>query len=660
MKINLQDNYKSLKPFESEELSNLTIITGENGSGKSQLLDLIGKKFKNDYSVGSIRIDIFPNIEKVQVEGIIKIGTAQVSHDQWKAIVKKQLDYHKQLTTSGKELLKYIIDKNLRSKINSKNINQFLSNESEYLLLIKKNYSELFNTSLDQLSNLNINGQNSVLRRLYPPGNENVHHFITELCKLKNKTETELTEADFYSSPIQENLIDSSDLFSSQVELIFYNYAKRRDINRKELFYKKEEGEYNNSIPDADFITKFIPPWDLINDIFTKHKINFYFKGIEKRDFTLEAPIDFKLYKKSTDTSIPFNDLSSGEKVIIGLIIKLFTTEYYGDCMTFPDLLILDEPDAHLHPEMSKLLLDVLKETFVKKFNINIILTTHSPSTIALSDENNIFQLSNENNSGLKKISKNQALKILTNFIPTLSIDYKNHRQIFVESPTDVNYFQNLQDKHLQFQSLPYKLYFISNSAGKSNCSQVYKIVKEIRDSGNQTSYGIVDWDLKNKPTDFVFVHGFGQRYSVENFILDPIYIISLLIEMKNAHNICEMIGVDDTYNQYLIGNESSEKLQEYSECFFKEFEKKFPVYKADAEKISVEYLNGRVINIPNWYLKMQGHEIVEKVKLIFPALNKYSNEGDLQNTLSFLMTKCYPFVPKDTISTFENINKCG
>ncbi|WP_106794311.1 AAA family ATPase [Aquimarina sp. Aq78] len=660
MKIHLLDSYKSLKPFESEELSKLTIITGENGSGKSQLLDLIGKNFKKDKTVSSIRIDITPSIDKIQVEGLVKNGTTQVSHDQWKTIVKKQLDLYKQLTTSGKELLKYIIDKNLQSKINSKNRNQFLSTESDYLLLIKKNYTEQFNTTLDKLSNLNYNHQNSLLNRLYTTANENVYLFINELCKLKNKAETELTEADFYSSPIQENLIDSGDLFSSQVELIFYNYAKRRDINRKDFFYKKEEGEDNNSISDVDFITKFTPPWDLINEIFAKHNINFHFKGIDKRDFTLEAPIDFKLYKKSTDTSIPFIDLSSGEKIIIGLIIKLFTTEYYGNLMKFPDLLILDEPDAHLHPEMSKLLLDVLKDTFVEKFNINIILTTHSPSTIALSEESNIFQLRNESNSGLKKISKNQALKILTNFIPTLTIDYKNHRQIFVESPTDVNYFQGLQDKHLQFQNLPYKLYFISNSAGKSNCSQVYKIVKEIRDSGNLTSFGIVDWDLKNKPTDFVFVHGLGQRYSVENFILDPIYIISLLIEMKNAHNICDIIGVDNTYNQYLIGDESSEKLQEYSNCFFEEFEKKFPAYKADSEKTSIEYLNKREINIPNWFLKMQGHEIVEKVKLIFPALNKYSNEGDIQNTLSFIMTKCYPFVPKDTITTFENINNCG
>lgn len=63
--------------------------------------------------------------------------------------------------------------------------------------------------------------------------------------------------------------------------------------------------------------------------------IDFYFKGIEKREFTIEAPIEFSLLKISSDQSIPFNDLSSGEKVIVGLIIKLFTSEYYQERLTF-------------------------------------------------------------------------------------------------------------------------------------------------------------------------------------------------------------------------------------------------------------------------------------------------------------------------------------
>src|SRR5262249_45141077 len=41
MKIIFQGEYKSLKDFESEELSDFAVITGKNGSGKTQLIDCL-------------------------------------------------------------------------------------------------------------------------------------------------------------------------------------------------------------------------------------------------------------------------------------------------------------------------------------------------------------------------------------------------------------------------------------------------------------------------------------------------------------------------------------------------------------------------------------------------------------------------------------------
>jgi len=656
MKIILSDEYKSLEPFESDDLNDLTIITGKNGSGKSQLLNLLGKKAQNDASVLSIRVEVQPDIKNIQTEGLIKENTAIIGHEQWKNIIQRQLNSYKELSDSSKKLIDYIIENELQKRIQTKPDAELVSNKNEYKELISKLNSEIQNQPLISIESVNFNIERRVLRRIFNPKNEGLFRFIKELCVASGKKESELTDADFFNTPMEEHLIDSNDLFTSQVELIFYNYAKRRDLNRKNFFYKEVEHEENNSVSDEEFIKTFIPPWHLINEILENHNVDFYFKGIEKKEFTIETPIDFQLYKKSTNQSIPFHDLSSGEKVIIGLILKLFTSKYYGESMTFPELLILDEPDAHLHPEMSKLLLDVLEDTFVRLFKIKVILTTHSPSTIALSPENCIYQLTNGKGSGLKKISKDEALQILTNFIPTLSIDYKNHKQVFVESPTDVNYYQSIYNKHNQYKPSPYKLYFLSNSYGKGNCSQVYKIVEEIRNSGNITAYGIVDWDLTNKPQENIIVHGLDEKYSVENFILDPIYIICLLIDMGNAHNICESINVDKMYNQFSIGNESESKLQDVIMYFFSEFEKHFPAFKYNTEKKSIKYLNNKELDFPNWYLLMQGHEIVTKVKVIFPALNKFTSEGDLQNTLTIILNKCYPFVPLTTIKVIEGI----
>jgi predicted ATPase len=51
MKITFEGDYKSLNSFQSDELTDLCIITGKNGSGKSQLIDLIKFKQSNNQNV---------------------------------------------------------------------------------------------------------------------------------------------------------------------------------------------------------------------------------------------------------------------------------------------------------------------------------------------------------------------------------------------------------------------------------------------------------------------------------------------------------------------------------------------------------------------------------------------------------------------------------
>lgn len=42
--IKLKEKYKSLYPFVSEELGSMTVVTGANGSGKTQLLKLLSER----------------------------------------------------------------------------------------------------------------------------------------------------------------------------------------------------------------------------------------------------------------------------------------------------------------------------------------------------------------------------------------------------------------------------------------------------------------------------------------------------------------------------------------------------------------------------------------------------------------------------------------
>ncbi|MGN6194710.1 MAG: AAA family ATPase [Ginsengibacter sp.] len=655
MKINFTGKFKSLNTFESEDLFDFAIITGKNGSGKSQLLHTIQETYNqptNNARTYSLKIQ--PTPTKVQIENLIYKNTT-VSFGSIKPKMDQFINRFNSLHPLIKEFYALLYENNI-------NIKSFLGLKISELekLFSPKNLESYLKTILKENGFSGFGGisdVNLLLLRLHNLIQNDIHLFdiLLIIKDFKNKDFYSVNKNDFYSTPIPEKYIDTSDLFGSQVEMIIHNYLKRRKQNDYENYRKERYNEQNNAIADDEFEKKYPAPWDIINRILKEHEIGIQIQEYKLKDYSEEMITEVKFYKSEISDFVSFQDLSSGEQVIISLILKLFTKAYYERELTFPDIFVLDEPDAYLHPEMSKLLIDVLYKSFVNDLGIKVILTTHSPSTVALSPEECIYELKNTPHCSLKKINKDEALNILTGVLPTLSIDYKNHKQIFLESPTDVVYFQNLFNKMNTEEKLNYKLYFISNEKGKSNCDWVKDIVNKLKDGGMSKVFGIIDWDGKNSSSLEVLVHGEGKRYSIENFLYDAIYLSVLFLEMNGANNIRKELIFSETYNQYNLANESQERLQQIWNWLIEKICKEFPIFEALYNE-EILYYNGITVKIPSWYLKMKGHDLEEKLRKCFPSLSKYEDEGKLQKHLSIIMAKCYPFIPSESINIIKTL----
>lgn len=646
MIIKFEGKHKSLSSFTSDPINDFTVITGKNGCGKTQLLEIIGSS--------NVEFIYDKKINSIQRGGIESNNFSVIQGQSWKSDLSKPISDFNSLGSSGKLLMSIFLKNNTWiDELTSENLFDKIKSIDKF---------ELENVIKDTYQNISKSGKvnfiqafNNLKTHPYFKIDKQVVSLAKYVANYHNKDIADLNSVDFYTTPIPEKYINiKPNLFSSRIDQIFYNYLIRRDLNRKAYFYKKEDGIENESIPDSDFMKKFSPPWDIINEILQKNKLPFKFIGIEPREFSPDFNVSFDFIKTTTNQKISFQHLSSGEKTIIGLIIKLFTSSFYQDNLGFPDLLILDEPDAYLHPEMSNLLIKVLNDTFVNDLGIKVIMVTHSPSTIALCPDDSIYQLINEPITSLKKIDKGEALNLLTEHLPTLSINYKNHKQVFVESPTDVIYYQTIFNKLNEKHKYPYNLYFISNSYGKGNSDQVKKITKELRDFGNDSCYGIIDWDLNNKSNNFIKVHGENKRYSLESYLYDPIYIAVLLMQME-AHNVFSELNLPETTNQYDIGNFDNESLQNISNWFFDKYNKK---HKSNTEETDeIKYLNGKKINVPVWYLNFQGHDFEQKIKSLFPAIErKFTSEGLLQKEITKIIGKCYPFIPLDSKKLIDDL----
>lgn len=655
MKLKLIGHYKSLKDFESDELADFTVVTGKNGTGKSQIIYCLANPKPENGPNKTYELILTPKLNRIKVSDLVYKSSGPASISTVKPKLEIWFKAFNELRPKHKKLYEYLLEKG----INLKEVIELEKDNFAALLEI----SELRTYAQELLTERSFGGHLSLpedvtfqtLKRALT-NDIGLYEILFSIKSYKKKKLSEFERNDFFKTPFPDNLIDVSDMFESQIETIFFNYLKRRHENQYLYFRNITYNELNSVIDDKEFERRYPAPWELINKILSDNSIPLQVKTYNTSDYSDEIIIEIKFRKVGIENFITFEDLSSGERVIIGLIIKLFTEKYYETELKFPELVVLDEPDAYLHPEMSKLLIDVVYKSFVKDLGVKVIMTTHSPSTIALTPEDSIYQMSNSPICSLKKISKDVALEILTGMIPTLSIDYKNHKQIFLESPTDVKYFQRLFNKLNSEMVLSHKLYFISNEMGKSNSDWVKGIVSKLREGGVKKSFGIIDWDEKNKSSDSVWVHGENNRYSIENFLYDPIYLSILFLESNGANNIRNELKFDETYNHYNLANETTDRLQEIWDWVLKKVEDTFPALKAQPDKIGLVYYNNKKILAPKWFTKMQGHEMEEKLRKIFASLAKFTSEGDLQNSLSVIMAKCYPLVPKDSIELLKKL----
>jgi hypothetical protein len=126
-----------------------------------------------------------------------------------------------------------------------------------------------------------------------------------------------------------------------------------------------------------------------------------------------------EMTNRTTGARYELNSLSSGEKILMALCLSSFN-QYLG--RRRPRLLLLDELDAVLHPSMVSALIATLKSSFVEH-GTKVIMTSHSPMTVAALDENDIYRV--VRNAGKVHISpttKTQAVDELSEGLATVDV----------------------------------------------------------------------------------------------------------------------------------------------------------------------------------------------------------------------------------------------
>jgi ABC-type Mn2+/Zn2+ transport system ATPase subunit len=207
---------------------------------------------------------------------------------------------------------------------------------------------------------------------------------------------------------------------------VFYGYQ----VRRAELLMDGQTEEQ---------VTKTLgpPPWQFVNDALAAAEFDYQIVPPNNK-LLMNYVVRVKAIGSKYDVDL--NDLSSGEKIILRTILWLYNTRVNN---IFPKLFLLDEPDAYIHPSMTRQFIDALKGVLVDNYNVRVILTTHSPSTVALAPEESLFVMSREHPRIRRPTTKAEAIGMLTSGLVIVS---PGTRFVIVEDEHDATFYCAIRD----------------------------------------------------------------------------------------------------------------------------------------------------------------------------------------------------------------------
>ena len=360
MKLTI-NNIGKLKNAEVE-INGITVIAGENNTGKSTVGKVLWSVFNSFYKV-------YEQIEKERIDFVNEQIYSYIRNlDKSDNVKKKTLDMATDIIQNYS--IYYRNEENIKNYITKKfkENNYFIDNErieeliaSIYTILniidtqiisfiIDEKLSVEFNEEIinkkigkGSFANIELNIRNKILNFNIEEGIDVAGEFVENLKGDIDNFDL-LTEAVFIDNPF---IIDD-------IENIFEQKKKNyRQHLVSKLYYNRNE--------------------NTVKKMYVNEKLEKIYKKLNSIASGKITIKNLDVYYKDSEIEINAKNLSTGLKTfaIIKMLLQNGTLEENGT-------IILDEPEIHLHPEWQIKFAELIV-LLQKEFGMHILLTTHSP-----------------------------------------------------------------------------------------------------------------------------------------------------------------------------------------------------------------------------------------------------------------------------------------
>ena len=434
------ENFRLLKTFSMDLEDELSLVIGKNNTGKTSILSVLDKFIneKSRFSYDDFNIDF-----KNEIEGLIKSG-----------------DVPDEFLSKGIKLKVYIEYNDTDDLSNVSRVLMDLDPDNNNIVLgfeYTVSYDDFLRIKADYAGFAASENAKNVKKKEYKP--RELKYFLKQNLEAYFKIHKFSFEYDTATNKITDT--KPIDLISENINLkdiISFKYiSARRDVTNKEkentlskqtssLYKKKEDSsdktqateDFKDQLSETDSTLSEIYK-DLFKDVIKKVQD---FGGVKLNDTDIEIISTLQhreLLEGNTtvvythdDHKLPEHYNGLGYMNLISMIFEILVQDFKKDKDKKPadiNLLIIEEPEAHTHPQMQyvfiKNIKKLLKEGVKRDDGINrplqYIITTHSSHIVADSDFNDIKYL--------KAIAKNDVnAKNLKDLVALYDKDPKHYQ----------------------------------------------------------------------------------------------------------------------------------------------------------------------------------------------------------------------------------------
>lgn len=291
-----------------------------------------------------------------------------------------------------------------------------------------------------------------------------------------------------------------------------------QDLQHAQASHRAGRGEFKDSLkPIREFFNTFFKPLKFIDVLINESPFQ----------FIIETPRGV----------IDLDDMSSGEKEVLNTFIRFHQLNPRGAIILF------DEADAHLHPDLERRYLQVLRE--IGKGN-QLWLTSHSPEMMIAAGSESLYTVLKEpqttsGNQFVRVTSSEQLHGALSEVMGSRGLVSFNRRIIFIEGE------ESSADREVYEKLYPPGTHQVS-FVPSGNSATVRKTAERINDLLSsaiefQHYYSLVDGDIE-RAVPAPSPNGSSRLfqlpvYHVENF---------LLVENLLLHALQDMLGSQCPY----------------------------------------------------------------------------------------------------------------